>query len=71
MNRADRFARRKFGERERIEIRHVRRVGLLPSRRIAGSMVMETSAKVCVCQLLRPRELNMPSTDSEFEKIPQ
>ena len=34
------------------------------------SMVTETSARVCVCQWLRPRELKMPSTDSELEKIP-
>src|ERR1039458_10609785 len=32
----------------------------------APSMVMETSAKVCACQLLSPRELKMPSTDSEL-----
>ena len=36
----------------------------------APCMVMETSARVCVCQLLRPRELKMPSTDSELEKMP-
>ena len=36
----------------------------------APSMVMETSAEVCVCQLVNPRELKIPSTDSELEKIP-
>src|SRR5579872_120836 len=35
-----------------------------------ASMVIEISADVCVCQLLRPRELKMPSIDSELEKIP-
>src|SRR5437763_1826694 len=35
-----------------------------------ASLVLETSAEVCVCQLLRPRELKMPSIDSELEKIP-
>ena len=33
-------------------------------------MVMETSARVCMCQLLSPRELKIPSTDSELEKMP-
>ena len=33
-------------------------------------MVMETSARVCVCHLLSPRELKIPSTDSELEKMP-
>src|SRR5437660_162596 len=33
-------------------------------------MVTETSDDVCVCQSLRPRELKMPSTDSETEKMP-
>src|SRR6185312_17424050 len=35
-----------------------------------ANMVIEISAEVCVCQLLRPRELKMPSSDSELEKIP-
>src|SRR3954452_8914503 len=34
------------------------------------SIVIEISAEVCVCQLLSPRELKMPSIDSELEKIP-
>src|ERR1700678_2465620 len=34
------------------------------------SMVMETSANVCVYQLLKPRELKIPSEDSELENIP-
>jgi len=33
-------------------------------------MVMDTSAKVWVCHWLSPRELKMPSTESELEKIP-
>src|SRR5690242_9392715 len=36
----------------------------------AASMVMEISDEVCVCQSESPRELKMPSTDSELEKIP-
>src|ERR1700723_2856082 len=36
----------------------------------APIMVMETSARVCVCQRLRPHELKTPSTDSELEKMP-
>ena len=36
----------------------------------AASMVTEISDEVCVCQSLNPRELKIPSTDSEVEKIP-
>src|SRR5579864_9519505 len=36
----------------------------------AASMVIEISAEVCVCHALNPRELKMPSIDSELEKIP-
>ena len=35
-----------------------------------ASMVIEISAEVCWCQSLNPRELKMPSTNSELEKIP-
>ena len=33
-------------------------------------MVIETSADVCVCHLLNPRELKIPSKDSALEKTP-
>ena len=33
-------------------------------------MVIDTSAEVCGCQLLNPRELNIPSKDSALEKTP-
>src|SRR5437870_10469923 len=36
----------------------------------AASIVMEISEEVCVCHSLRPRELKIPSTDSDDEKIP-
>ncbi len=36
----------------------------------AASMVIETSAEVCVCQRLNPRELKIPSNDSALEKTP-
>src|SRR5438477_259104 len=36
----------------------------------AASMVTETSAEVCTCQLLNPRELKIPSKDSPLEKTP-
>ncbi len=35
-----------------------------------ASMVIETSADVCVCQRLNPRELKIPSKDSALEKTP-
>ena len=36
----------------------------------SASMVMEISAEVCWYQSLKPRELKMPSTDSEVEYTP-
>ena len=35
-----------------------------------ASMVMDTSAEVCVYHWLKPRELKIPSKDSPLEKIP-
>jgi hypothetical protein len=70
MRGVDRLLRGNLGHAERIEIGYVGRVGFCQPEESAASMVMETSARVCVCQLLRPRELKMPSTDSELEKIP-
>src|SRR5438309_9541108 len=36
----------------------------------AASIVMEISEEVCVCHSLRPRELKIPSTDSDDEQLP-
>src|SRR5579864_417903 len=36
----------------------------------AANMVIDTSADVCVCQLLNARELNIPSKESPLEKTP-
>src|ERR1700733_6475212 len=36
----------------------------------SASMVIEISDDVCECHCASPRELNMPSTDPEEEKIP-
>ena len=56
---------------QRIEIGHIGRVGLLPSRGIRAQHgdgnFRQASA---YASWLRPRELKMPSTDSELEKMP-
>jgi len=64
----DRLLRRNFGQPKRIKIAYVGEFDFCHPEESEASMVNgKPPPGFVVCQWLRPRELNMPSTDSELE----